>query len=65
MATIGPPDAVDILPDNTSPDEDVVEEEEMLLTTSSPSSFHQQTFSQQAPSIVDYCHPRRTKDVLS
>ena len=58
------PDAVDVLPYDASPDEDVVEEEEVLLSPPSPSSFHQQTFGQQAPFISDYCHPRSTKDVL-
>ena len=59
------PDTVDVLPYDAPPDEDVVEEEEVLLSSPSPGPFHQQTFRKQAPPVLDYCHSRSPKDVLS
>ena len=64
MATIGPPDAVDILPNDASPDENVTEEKEVFFPPSRPGPLHEQSFRQKTSAFVGYLYPRGAEDIL-
>ena len=64
IATIGPPDAVDILPNDASPDENVVEEKEVFFPPSRPGPLHQQSLRQKTSALVGYLYPRGAEDIL-
>ena len=64
IATIGPPDAVDILPNDASPDENVVEEKEVFFPPSRPGPLHEQSLRQKTSALVGYLYPRGAEDIL-